>query len=114
MVDAALPGYALLFLVTTNAPPPGSLVRADCRTADPTEIGVAVPIGALVYLAGRPYVFVERGGSQYERRAVEAVVRDDGTAFVSQGLTPGAIVVDVGAQQLLSAERLGDSAGAAE
>lgn len=114
MIDAALPGHALLFLVTKNAPRPGSLVRADCRTADPTQIGVAIPIGALVYRAGRPSVFVEQGRSEYELRAVEVVVRADGTAFVSQGLTPGESVVDVGAQQLLSAEQLGDSAGAAE
>ena len=113
-VDAALPGYALLFLATANAPPAGTTVVADCRTADPPEVGVEIPVQALVYHAGQPFVFVDRGANSFERRAVETIARDDGSLFVSKGLTPGERVVVVGAEQLLSAELLGDSAGAAQ
>lgn len=113
VVDPALPGHALLFLATANAPAAGTTVVADCATADPPAIGVEIPGEALVYHAGEPFVFVERSANTFERRAVETVARDDGSLFVSKGLEPGTRVVAVGAAQLLSAELLGDSAGAA-
>lgn len=113
-VDAALPGYALLFLATANAPPAGTTVVADCRTADPPEVGVELPVAALVYHAGQSFVFVDRGANAFERRAVETIARDDGSLFVSKGLAPGERVVAAGAEQLLSADLLGESAGAAE
>ncbi len=113
-VDVALPGYSLLFLATANAPRPGTTVIADCRTADLPEVGVEIPGAALVHHAGQRFVFVDRGAGSFERRAVETVARDDGSLFVSKGLKPSEQVVVTGAEQLLSAELLGDSAGPAE
>jgi multidrug efflux pump subunit AcrA (membrane-fusion protein) len=114
VVDAGLPGYALLFLATANAPTPGTAVVADCRTADLPEIGVEIPGAALLHHGGRQFVFVDRGAGTFERRAVETVTREDGSLFVSKGLTPGELIVIAGAEQLFSAERLGATAGAAE
>ncbi|MEZ4332239.1 MAG: hypothetical protein R3F35_10825 [Myxococcota bacterium] len=113
-VDPTLPGFALLFLATTNPPRPGTPVIADCRTAAPPEIGVALPPSAVVYLAGRPFAWVEPVRGRFERRALETISRDDGSLFVRQGLVPGERVVSAGAQQLLSSELLGDDAGGAE
>jgi hypothetical protein len=113
-VDATLPGYALLFLATANAPQPGSVVVADCRSADAAEVGIALPGSARVHHAGQSFVFVERSAGRFERRAVEAALRTGGSLFVSKGLEPGERVVVRGAAQLLSAELLGDAAGAVE
>jgi hypothetical protein len=54
---------------------------------------------------------VARRQGEFERRAVESFALDDGSFFVTTGLEAGDRIVVVGAQQLLSAEVLGESAG---
>jgi hypothetical protein len=117
IVDPTLPGYALLFLAKGNGPTAGTVVVADCPTAEPPRSGVTIPGTALVYDAGSPFVFVDRGTGAFEQRAVEGVAvidRADDSLFVSKGLAKGERVVAVGAQQLLSTELLGDAAGGVE
>jgi hypothetical protein len=109
-VDPSLPGWGLLFLVTSDAPPPGTSVVARVRTGGDEQVGVLVPGSALVHHASRTFVYVAHEPGNFERRAVDAIALDDGSYFVGQGLAVGEQIVSSGAQQLLSTEIVGASA----
>jgi RND family efflux transporter MFP subunit len=65
----------------------------------------AVPKEAVLMEAGRPYVFVQRGGEQFVRRFIEIASREGDLVGVKSGVTPGDRVVTRGAYdaQLASA-----------
>jgi membrane fusion protein, heavy metal efflux system len=67
----------------------------------------AVPKAAVLYEAGRPYVFVQIGGERFVRRFVEVAVIDGETVGVKSGVAVGDRVVTRGAYdvQLASAAR---------
>ena len=68
---------------------------------------MAVPAGAVLMEAGRPYVFVQTGGEQFARRFIEIASRDGDLVGVRSGVTLGERVVTQGAYdiQLASAAR---------
>jgi RND family efflux transporter MFP subunit len=72
------------------------------RTRVPT-----VPRAAVLYEAGRPYVFVQIGGERFARRYVEIAARDGDQIGVKSGVRPGERVVVKGAYdvQLASAAK---------
>jgi hypothetical protein len=110
--DPALPGWGYLFLVTRDPPPAGAPVHAWLRAPGPAQSGVTVPSTSLVRRAGDTCVFVARAPGEFERRAVTAEERPDGSWFVSAGIAAGEQIVVSGAQALLSSEQL--AAGGAE
>lgn len=65
----------------------------------------AVPKEAVLMEAGRPYVFVQRGGESFSRRFIEIAAREGDLVGVRSGLKPGERVVTRGAYdvQLASA-----------
>ncbi len=67
----------------------------------------AVPRDAVLYEAGRPYVFVQIGGERFARRYVEIAARDNDLVGLSSGVSPGDRVVVRGAYdvQLASAAK---------
>jgi hypothetical protein len=64
--------------------------------------GVSLPPAAVVWQAGRPWVYRDDGGGHFTRLPVEAEALS--TRFVGDGLPPGTRVVVTGAQTLLSEE----------
>ena len=60
----------------------------------------AVPREAVLYEAGRPYVFVQIGGERFARRYVEIATRDGGQVGLSSGVRPGDRVVVRGAYEV--------------
>lgn len=64
-----------------------------------------VPSAAVLMEAGRPYVFVQRGGERFVRRFIEIAARDGDLVGVSSGVSAGERVVTRGAYdvQLASA-----------
>lgn len=62
-----------------------------------TDARVAVPLSAIVDDAGRPIVFVQRGGEAFERRVVTLGPRSGDIVQVLSGLTAGERVVTTGA-----------------
>lgn len=60
----------------------------------------AVPSEAVLTEAGRPYVFVQVGGEQFERRFVEVASRDGDVVGVRSGIMPGERVVTRGAYEV--------------
>jgi membrane fusion protein, heavy metal efflux system len=67
----------------------------------------AVPKAAVLFEAGRPYVFVQVGGERFVRRYVEIATRDGDLIGLKSGLKPGDRVVVRGAYdvQLASAAK---------
>ncbi|MDD5033705.1 MAG: hypothetical protein PHE55_03020 [Methylococcaceae bacterium] len=67
--------------------------------------GVAIPLSAVVWHDGLPWVFVKTAENRFSRRLI-AAHRDQGESwFVSEGFSPGEETVIVGAPMLLSEER---------
>jgi len=59
-----------------------------------------VPRAAVLYEAGRPYVFVQIGGERFARRYVEIAARDGDRVGLSSGVKPGDRVVVRGAYEV--------------
>ena len=57
----------------------------------------AVPESAIIDDAGRPVVFVQKGGETFLRRPVKLGVRNGGIVQVLEGVSPGDRVVTKGA-----------------
>jgi len=110
-VDPSLPGIGFLFIVEKDPPPVGTPVSARLRVRGEPKRGVDVPAEALVRGVGGLFVFVAGGPGDFERRRVEAQARDRGRWFVDDGLAAGEQIVVSGAQEILSAERLGAEGG---
>jgi len=66
-----------------------------------------VPRAAVLYEAGRPYVFVQIGGERFARRYVEIATRDGDQIGLKSGVRAGDRVVVKGAYdvQLASAAK---------
>ena len=63
----------------------------------PTGMVTTVPESAIIDDAGRPVVFVQRGGETFLRRPVKLGVRNSGMVQVLEGVRPGDRVVTKGA-----------------
>lgn len=75
---------------------PGMSVQARI-TLTATFSGAAIPVSALVDVAGQDVVFVMADGENWERRVVRVALRDAGIAGIATGLEPGERVVSRGA-----------------
>lgn len=60
----------------------------------------AVPRAAVLYEAGRPYMFVQIGGERFARRYVEIATRDGDRVGLASGVAPGDRVVVRGAYEV--------------
>lgn len=60
----------------------------------------AVPAGAVLMEAGRPYVFVQVGGEKFARRFIEIASRDGELVGIKSGVTSGERVVTRGAYEV--------------
>jgi len=67
--------------------------------------GVLIPLSAVVWRDGQPWVFVQTGTADFVRRPVGSHREQDGAWFVTEGFAPGEAVVVVGGQTLLSEEQ---------
>jgi hypothetical protein len=66
--------------------------------------GVALPVSAIVWHAGRSWVYREDGEGSYTRLPVAGPLTGGPHLFIDTGLVPGMRVVVTGAQTLLSEE----------
>jgi len=104
--DATMQGDAYLVLIAAEPPPAGTALRATVARAGAALAGVAVPRPAIVWFAGRPAAYVERGPGRFERHELVLAVALPGAWLVTDGVAAGERVVTTGAAQLLSAETL--------
>lgn len=100
--DARVQGRTWIYLAPAGAIVPGmSLTATIGRTA--AERGALVPHDAVVWTAGKPWIYVETAPNTFARRPVDTSIVMNGGWFVT---TPprGTRVVTEGAAQLLSEE----------
>lgn len=88
--EVANPGGQLLIGQTGTA----VLYKSD-RVRTP-----AVPRAAVLFEAGRPYVFIQVGGERFTRRYVEITTRDGDLVGIKSGLQPGERVVIKGSYEV--------------
>ncbi|MEO8039269.1 MAG: hypothetical protein ABI794_10900, partial [Betaproteobacteria bacterium] len=82
----------------------GARVTGYLSTGEGKAKGVIVPERAVVWHAGRPWIYVQRDADRFVRTAVSANRLIPGGWFNTEGLEPGEPVVVTGAQLLLSEE----------
>jgi hypothetical protein len=101
---AALPAAATTG--TTSAPAVRAAHDDDDRPAMPRggASTVVIPESAVVWLAGRPWVWLRSAPDIFERRPVQATQLTDAGWIEPTGFAPGDEVVVTGAQLLLSEE----------
>ena len=61
---------------------------------------ITVPTAAVLMEAGRPYVFVQRGGERFVRRFIEIGARDGAVVGVTRGISAGERVVTRGSYDI--------------
>lgn len=103
-LDPRLQGQSLLY--TTFARPgliPGLSVSVHLPEG-PSRRGVVIPYGAIVWLQGRPWCYVEQQAGRFVRREVLTSNPTPEGFFVIAGFNPQDRIVTIGAQTLLSEE----------
>ena len=73
-------------------------------TGGPSQRGVSWPDNAIVWHAGKPWVYRDNGDGSYTRLAVDPQPGPGPALPIGKGLTPATKVVVTGAQTLLSEE----------
>jgi hypothetical protein len=104
-VDVTLPGQTFFYIVDDASLRAGTRVIARVDTGREKVTGVRVPNEAVVWHAGKSWIYLRQDGETFARHEVSAT-RDlgDGWFNRSADLAPGREVVVSGAQLLLSEE----------
>jgi len=95
------------FWVELDGPPPGRLLHNQLATVT-VVLGarppaVAVPKSAVVTDGSAAFVFVQKPGGTFDRRAVETGPADDRFVTITRGLAAGEPVAVAGAAELMTA-----------
>ena len=88
---------------------PGEHLRAGMRinvwvTGGPGRQGVSLPANAIIWHAGKPWVYGDNRNGSYSRLTVNPQPAPNNDLLIDTGLAPGTRVVVTGAQTLLSEE----------
>jgi hypothetical protein len=104
-VDAALPGQTFFYIADDAGLRSGSRVIAQVSTGAEKVEGVVVPNEAIVWHAGKSWVYLREDSDKFARYQVSAT-RESGDGWFNRdpNLAPGREVVVSGAQLLLSEE----------
>lgn len=103
--DSSLQGETWFFLTPAEGLRTGMRLDVWAPLGGEPAQGVSVPLSAVVWHEGRPWVYVQTGPEEFERRLVPEDAREFAdTLLVTQGLAAGERVVSRGAQTVLSEE----------
>ena len=104
-VDPKTQGQPFVFRVTdtTGALRPGLSVTAYLETPGPARTGSVAPRSAVIWQAGKSWVYVQTAPEKFARREV-ALEEPASGGWFTRSLKPGDKVVTRGAQMLLSEE----------
>ena len=103
-VDPALPGETYFYLVESGGLRAGMRVLAHIGLGGKPVAGVIVPPSAVVWHAGKAWLYVKDDGQTFSRHEVSVAQELDGGWFNGSGFDSGSEVVVSGAQLLLSEE----------
>ena len=106
--DPQTQGQGFLFLLSSNALPPGSAVVGWLQVAGDEVTGVSVPRAAVIRHEGEAFVYVQTDEDAFERKEIELDRPLESGWFVHGAITAKQNVVVVGGQQLLSEELKGE------
>ncbi|HSD61902.1 MAG TPA: hypothetical protein VLC55_13705 [Burkholderiales bacterium] len=101
--DPGLPGATWFYRAPAKGLRVGERIAGRLPTGAVAEEGVLVPARAVVWHAGKAWVYVQEAADRFERRAVRATA-PAGDGWFETGLEAGERVVVSGAQLLLSEE----------
>jgi len=104
--DPVLQSEAYLGVLDEGPPAAGTALVASMVRSSAVRTGAAVPLAAVVWVDGRPSVYVEVSPDTFERRDVTVVRLRRGAWLALAGLAPGERVVTRGAVRLLSTQVL--------
>ncbi|MDE2178174.1 MAG: hypothetical protein KGJ50_07685 [Xanthomonadaceae bacterium] len=107
--DAVVQGPTWYYRVAVNAARAGALrigARFAAAVPEPGALrsGVRVPATAVIWYAGRPWIYVETAPGVFRRQPLPESAHGAAGWIVSAGLRPGQRVVAHGAELLLSQE----------
>lgn len=101
--DPGLPGATWFYRAPAAGLRAGARIAGRLPTGEDAAEGVLVPAAAVVWHAGKAWVYVQEAADRFERRAIEAATAV-GADWFETGLEAGERVVVSGAQLLLSEE----------
>lgn len=97
----AVPGETWLLRTAAQGLRVGMRLYAWVPMGDEPRKGVLLPTSAVVWLAGRPWAYVQTGETRFVRRPVDATETGLDFWFVADGFAAGEQAVTTGAQLLL-------------
>ena len=106
VLDASLPGPAVLIAITPSPPPIGAALEAHIALGAPVR-GVWLPESAVLWSEGAPIAFVATADAKFAKRALTLARPLREGYLASAGVEAGERVVTNGAQQLLSSQLVG-------
>lgn len=98
-------GETWFFVAEAQGLRTGMRLDAWVPASGAASLGVLIPLSAVVWRDGLPWVFVKTGADDFIRRPVGNHSERGDAWFVGQGFKPGEEVVVVGGQMLLSEEQ---------
>lgn len=113
-VDPRIQGASFLYVTRAVGPLAPGLNLVAHVPEGPRVAGVIIPVSSVVWLDGKPWVYVETGANEFTRRSVSTSQPAEQGFFVSEGLAPGDRIVSAGAQSLLSEEFRTQNGGGGE
>lgn len=102
--DATLQGQTFFYRVTGDGLRIGMRLTAQIRTEGKSIQGVAVPNRAVIWYAGKAWVYIKSGDNDFVRHEISARQESGESWIVTSGLSVDTEVVVSGAQLLLSEE----------
>lgn len=102
--DATIPGKTYFYRVPDGDLRSGMRVAGRIKLSGKPQHGTLVPASAVVWNAGKAWVYIKRGEHEFERREVNTRYELGEGWFSADGFSEGEEVVVSGAQLLLSEE----------
>jgi hypothetical protein len=105
--DPKIPNVSFFYAIPNG---PGALVGISVVAMFPNgdaKPGVGIPPSAIIWQAGKPWMYVQNGSDRFERRAIgeeAAPTADGGYVLPAAGWPHDKLIVVAGAQTLLSEE----------
>ncbi len=103
-VDGLSQGETYFFMAPVKNLRIGMQLLAWVPSSSQEIHGVEIPLSAIIWRTGKPWVYVKTDNDRFTRRIVENFIELDQSWFVSRDLNPGEQIVVSGGQMLLSEE----------
>jgi len=104
LTNSTIQGKTYFYHAVTNELRAGMQINATTATSSKKSNGVIVPNNAIIWYAGKPWVYQKTGADQFSRKPIHTNIEVDDGWFYQGHLKANDEVVISGAQLLLSEE----------